>query len=185
MSDDDFLRIEANDCPMSSCAAPAGSPCRTGRRKVAAQYHTARFRLVPQLAKALSVPVPPLRKPGSAWAELPRPAAAGAVLAGHVRIGYARASTIRQSLNIQTDSLRAAGVTRISPDARDVQPLLALAAALADLRRLDEAEEILNAADSQTLHGIPAQAVLSIPRAARIPVARMGGTVEVRAMVKR
>jgi hypothetical protein len=37
-------------------------PDRPG--KVAAQYHTARFRLVPHLAKALSVPVPPLRKPG-------------------------------------------------------------------------------------------------------------------------
>jgi hypothetical protein len=68
MSDDDFLRVEANDCPMSSCAAPAGSPCRTGRGRVAAQYHTARFRIVPQLAKALSIPVPPLRKPGSARA---------------------------------------------------------------------------------------------------------------------
>ena len=76
VSDDDFLSVEANDCPMSSCAAPAGSPCRTGRGKVAAQYHTARFRLVPRLAKALSVPVPPFRKPGSAWAELPRPTAA-------------------------------------------------------------------------------------------------------------
>jgi hypothetical protein len=75
---------------MSSCAAPAGSPCRTGRGRVAAQYRTARFRLVPHLAKALGVPVPPLRKPGSAWAELPRPPAAGAVSAGRVRIGYAR-----------------------------------------------------------------------------------------------
>ena len=56
---------------MSSCAAPAGSPCRTARGRVAAQYHTARFRLVPRLAKALAVPVPPLRRPGSAWAELP------------------------------------------------------------------------------------------------------------------
>ena len=112
MSDDDFLSVEANDCPMSSCAAPAGSPCRTSRGKVAAQYHTARFRLVPRMAKALSVPVPPLRRPGSVWAELPRPAAAAAT-AGHVRIGYARASTVRQSLDTQTDSLRAAGVTRI------------------------------------------------------------------------
>src|SRR5947207_1074126 len=98
---------------MSSCAAPAGSPCRTGRGRVAAQYHTARFRIVPQLAKALSIPVPPLRKPGSAWTERPRPPAPDAVPAGHVRIGYARASTIRQSLDTQTDSLRAAGVTRI------------------------------------------------------------------------
>jgi DNA invertase Pin-like site-specific DNA recombinase len=113
VSDDDFLRVEAADCPMSSCSAPAGSPCRTGRGKVAAQYHTARFRLVPHLAKALSVPVPALRKPGSAWAELPRPAAPGAVAAVHVRIGYARASTARQSLDTQTDSLRTAGVTRI------------------------------------------------------------------------
>ena len=62
MSDDDFLCVEANDCPMSSCAAPVGSPCRTGRGKVAAQYHTARFRLVPHLAKALSIPLPALRK---------------------------------------------------------------------------------------------------------------------------
>ena len=113
MSDDDFLRVEANDCPMSSCAAPAGSPCRTGKGRVAAQYHTARFRLVPHLAKALSVPVPPVRRPGSAWAELPRPPAAGAVPTGHVRIGYARASTVRQSLDTQTDLLRAADVPRI------------------------------------------------------------------------
>ena len=113
MSDDDFLQVEAADCPMSSCAAPAGSPCRTGRGRVAAQYHTARFRLVPHLAKALSVPVPALCKPGSAWAALPRPAAPGAVPAGHVRIGYARASTVRQSLDTHFDSLRAAGVTRI------------------------------------------------------------------------
>ncbi len=113
MSENDFLRVEANDCPMSSCAAPAGSPCRTGRGKVAAQYHTARFRLVPQLAKALSIPAPPLRRPGSAWTELPRPPAPDAMPAGHVRIGYARASTVRQSLDTQADSLRGAGVTRI------------------------------------------------------------------------
>ncbi len=93
---------------MSSCAAPAGSPCRTGRGWVAAQYHTARFRLVPSLAKALSAPVPPVHKPGSAWPELPRTAPAG-----HVRIGYARASTVRQSLNTQTDSMLASGITRI------------------------------------------------------------------------
>jgi hypothetical protein len=95
---EDFLRVEAHDCPMSSCAAPAGSPCRTGKGKVAVQYHTARFRLVPHLPKTLNVPTPAIRKPGSVWVELPRPVAAGAEPAGHVRIGYARASTVRQSL---------------------------------------------------------------------------------------
>ena len=113
MSDDDFQRVEASDCPMSSCAAPAGSPCRTGKGKVATQYHTARFRLVPRLAKALSVPVPPHRRPGAAWTELPRPPAAGAAPAGHVRIGYARASTARQSLSTQTDALAGAGITKV------------------------------------------------------------------------
>jgi DNA-binding CsgD family transcriptional regulator/tetratricopeptide (TPR) repeat protein len=53
----------------------------------------------------------------------------------------------------------------ISPDARQAQPLLALAAALVDLRQLDEAEAILPAADGQTLRGIPAQAAQSILRA--------------------
>ncbi|WP_457757989.1 hypothetical protein [Streptomyces niveiscabiei] len=52
--------------PSGDPAAPAGSPCRTGKGKVAIQYRTARFRLVPHLAKALSMP-------GPAWTELPRP----------------------------------------------------------------------------------------------------------------
>ncbi|WP_235558472.1 recombinase family protein [Sphaerimonospora mesophila] len=113
MSDNDYARVEAHDCPMSSCAVPAGSPCRTGKGKVALQYHTARFRLVPSLAKALNVSTPPVRKPGSVWVELPRPAAAGAEPSGHARIGYARASTVRQSLDTQLDSLKTAGVTRL------------------------------------------------------------------------
>lgn len=98
---------------MSTCGAPAGSPCRTTRGKVAVQYHTARFRLVPSLAKALSVPTPAARKPGSAWIELPRLRHASDEPAGHIRIGYARASTARQSLDTQLDSLDKAGVTRI------------------------------------------------------------------------
>jgi DNA-binding CsgD family transcriptional regulator len=71
--------------------------------------------------------------------------------------------------------------TGISPDARQVQPLLALAAALVDLRQLDEAEEILPAADSRALRGIPAQAALSILRArihlalGRLPDAEAAG----------
>lgn len=77
------------------------------------QYHTARFRLVPQLAKALSVPTPAARKPGSAWTGLPRPVSAGAEPVGHVRLGYARASTTRQTLDAQLDSLAEAGVTRV------------------------------------------------------------------------
>ncbi|MHA6757104.1 recombinase family protein [Streptacidiphilus sp. PAMC 29251] len=110
---DDFKRVESHPCPMSACAAPAGSPCRTGRGKVAVQYLTARFRLVPSLAKALTVPVPAVRRPGSAWSELPRPAEAGTGPAGHVRLGYARASTARQSLDSQLDSLAEAKVTRV------------------------------------------------------------------------
>jgi DNA invertase Pin-like site-specific DNA recombinase len=110
---DDFQRVESRDCPMSSCAAPAGSPCRTAKGKVAIQYHTARFRLEPSLAKVLNVPTPPARKPGATWTELPRPAAAGGEPVGHVRLGYARASTLRQSLDTQLDSLKGAGVTRI------------------------------------------------------------------------
>ncbi|MGW2512162.1 recombinase family protein [Streptomyces scopuliridis] len=110
---DDFKRVESRDCPMSTCTAPAGSPCRTGKGKVAIQYHTARFRLVPQLAKALGVPTPAVRKRGSVWTELPRPVSAGVEPVGHVRLGYARASTARQSLDAQLDSLAEAGGTRV------------------------------------------------------------------------
>src|SRR5664279_1332944 len=98
---------------MSSCAAAAGSPCRTGKGKVAVQYHTSRFRLVPSLTKALNVPTPAVRRPGSVWVELPRPVATGDEPAGQVRIGYARASTVRQSLDTQVNSLKQAGVTRV------------------------------------------------------------------------
>jgi DNA-binding NarL/FixJ family response regulator len=50
-------------------------------------------------------------------------------------------------------------------DARHPQPLLALAAALVDLRELEEAGSILAAADDLSLDGIPAQAGVSIVRA--------------------
>ncbi|MFE5739701.1 recombinase family protein [Streptomyces celluloflavus] len=47
------------------------------------------------------------------WTELPRPVSAGAEPVGHVRLGCARASTARQSLDAQLDSLAEAGVTRV------------------------------------------------------------------------
>jgi DNA-binding CsgD family transcriptional regulator len=53
----------------------------------------------------------------------------------------------------------------VSPDARHAPPLLALAAALADLRQLEEAETILEAADSRALRAIPAQTAASVVRA--------------------
>jgi len=54
--------------------------------------------------------------------------------------------------------------TGISPDARHAQPLLALAAALVDLRQLGEAENILRAAENPALPDIPAAAALSLLR---------------------
>jgi DNA-binding CsgD family transcriptional regulator/tetratricopeptide (TPR) repeat protein len=70
---------------------------------------------------------------------------------------------VSDSLELLRDAARYGGGT--SPDARHPQPLLALAAALTDLRDLAEAEDILHAADSPALRGIPAQAGLSILRA--------------------
>ncbi|MEU6379446.1 hypothetical protein [Streptomyces sp. NPDC046909] len=43
--------MESHDCPTSTCAAAAGSSCRTGKGKAAIQYHIARFRFMPRLAK--------------------------------------------------------------------------------------------------------------------------------------
>lgn len=54
--------------------------------QTAIQWHTDRFRIVPQLAEALTVPTPAVRKRGSAWTELPRPASAGTDPVGHVRL---------------------------------------------------------------------------------------------------
>jgi DNA-binding NarL/FixJ family response regulator len=55
--------------------------------------------------------------------------------------------------------------TAISADARHPQPLLALAAALVDLRQPGDAEDILRAADNPALENIPAQAARSLLRA--------------------
>ena len=59
----------------------------------------------------------------------------------------------------------------ISPDARHFQPLLALATCLVELRRFDEAETVIRAADNITLRGIPAEAIPPLLRA-RIYLAR-------------
>jgi DNA-binding CsgD family transcriptional regulator len=70
---------------------------------------------------------------------------------------------ISESLGLLKDAARLG--TGISADARHPQPLLALAAAMIDLRDLEEADRILHAADHPALYGIPAQAGLSILRA--------------------
>jgi DNA-binding CsgD family transcriptional regulator len=67
---------------------------------------------------------------------------------------------IGDALDLLRDAARRDG--GISADARDAQPLLALAAALIDLRQLEEAGSILRAADQSALQGIPAQAALAI-----------------------
>jgi DNA-binding CsgD family transcriptional regulator len=69
---------------------------------------------------------------------------------------------ISDALELLRDAVRHG--TGISPDARYLQPLLALAAALVDLRQLGEAEDILRAADNPALQNIPAEAVLSLLR---------------------
>lgn len=64
------------------------------------------------VAVQVAAPAPAVRKPGTAWIELPRPAVTDAEPAGHARIGYARA-TIRPKLDKAVTlarELRAAGV---------------------------------------------------------------------------
>jgi DNA-binding CsgD family transcriptional regulator len=65
------------------------------------------------------------------------------------------------------DLLRAAArhSNGVPLDARHAQPLLALAAALVDLRQLNEADGILDAAGQGALNGLPAEAGLAILRA--------------------
>jgi DNA-binding NarL/FixJ family response regulator len=88
-------------------------------------------------------------------------AAAAALIA---RAVLARdAGQISDELELLRDAARHG--TGISADARQVQPLLALAAALVDLRQIGEAEDILRAADNPALESIPAQAALSLLRA--------------------
>jgi DNA-binding NarL/FixJ family response regulator len=69
---------------------------------------------------------------------------------------------VSEGLELLRDAAR--NGTGISPDARHVQPLLALAAALVDLRQLGEAEDILRAADHPSLRDIPAGTAVSLLR---------------------
>ena len=118
-------------------------------------------------------PTPSLPTPASMTAIPPRrPWPPGAVIAWDN-------GQISQALGLLRDAARRG--TGISSDARHPQPLLALAAALVDLRQLNEADGILHAADHPALHGIPAQAGLSILRArihvanGRLPAAAAAG----------
>jgi DNA-binding CsgD family transcriptional regulator len=70
---------------------------------------------------------------------------------------------IGESLGLLRDAARHG--TGTSPDARQVQPLLVLAAGLVDLRQADQAEDALRCADSLALRNIPAGAVLPLLRA--------------------
>ncbi|MEU2853447.1 recombinase family protein [Streptomyces syringium] len=105
-------QVERHACP--KCEAPAGSPCRTTTGKVAANYHTGRFALVPALKAELAVKTPADRNPGKAWrqgapvVQSPEEAPGAAI-----RIAYARCSTVGQELQSQLDMLARANCTRI------------------------------------------------------------------------
>jgi DNA-binding CsgD family transcriptional regulator/tetratricopeptide (TPR) repeat protein len=68
---------------------------------------------------------------------------------------------VRESLELMRDAARG---SRISLDARDAQPLLVLAATLADMRKLDDAEAILDAATASDLSNLPAGAAVALLR---------------------
>jgi DNA-binding CsgD family transcriptional regulator len=68
---------------------------------------------------------------------------------------------VRESLQLLRDAARSTG---ISPDGRDAQPQLVLAAALADVRELDAAEAILDAAAASELAALPAGAAVELVR---------------------
>jgi DNA-binding CsgD family transcriptional regulator len=86
---------------------------------------------------------------------------------------------ISDALELLHDAARHGAGT--CPDARQVQPLLALAAALVDLRQLAAAEDILRAADHPAVRNIPAEAALTLLRArihlthGRLPAAAADG----------
>ncbi len=69
---------------------------------------------------------------------------------------------VRESLELARDAARGSG---ISPDARDAQPLLVLAATLVDMRELDDAEAVLGGATAADLTCIPAGSAVTLLRA--------------------
>ncbi len=68
---------------------------------------------------------------------------------------------IRESLQLMRDAARGTG---LSADARDVQPLLVLAAALADVRELNEAETVLAVVAASGLGLLPAGSAVALVR---------------------
>ncbi len=69
---------------------------------------------------------------------------------------------LTESLELARDAARGSG---ISPDARDAQPLLVLAATLVDMRELEDAEAALGAARAAGLDCLPAGSAVTLLRA--------------------
>jgi hypothetical protein len=110
---DDFKRAESHDCPISTCAAPAGSPCRTGKGKVA---NPIPHRPLPSRAPTRQGPERADPRHTQAGVGLDRAAPADE---RRRRTGRARPPRIRPRLDrptvldAQLDSLSEAGVTRV------------------------------------------------------------------------
>lgn len=103
--------VERHSCP--TCAAPAGSPCRTEGGNTAFRYHTARFVMVPTLGGVAEVLVPDDRRPGQPWRATPG-TETGAQDSDGYRVGYAYCSLASaEGLESQLEQLEAAGCHQI------------------------------------------------------------------------